>query len=256
MPLASLWFAASLATGVAGLAAQEDPVESRLERVAGITPDAAGSFFEAMRRNIGTSDRRATCAMVAYPLRHPEGEVADAAACEARYDAIFTVPVRRAVGRQQFSALFVNQMGAAVGAGELWFAGRCLLPPCARADIRITAINSGAGLQPPEGKVLITCLASGRAVRVTADGSGGAQLRMWSTSTPAGAPDVDAKRGAPTAEAAGLCAWRAWTFGGATTYTVAEVGCMANPVPAPMGTVARVTRSVGDAPPDGIWCFE
>ncbi len=253
---AYLPLAACLALSVATPLAQEDPVESRLLRVAGITPDAASAFFEALRRNVGTSDSRATCSMVAYPLRHRDGDVADAAACEARYDSIFTVPVRRAVGRQQFNELFVNQSGVAVGVGELWFAGRCRQPPCAEADIRITAINGATGPQPPKGKVLIGCLASGRAVRVTADGAGGAELRMWSTSNPAGTPDVDVQRGAPTAEATGLCAWRAWSFGGATTYTVAEVGCMANPVPAPMGTVARVTRSAGGAPEDGVWCFE
>lgn len=250
-----LLLAVGLALSIAAPLAQDDSVESRLEKIAGISPDGANLFFEALRRNVGTGDRRASCSMVAYPLRHPEGEVADAAACEARYDAIFTVPVRRAVGRQQFRELFVNQSGAAVGAGELWFAGRCRQPPCTEADIRITAIDVAPGLRPPGGKVLIACLASGRAVRVTADGSGGAGFRMWPTSDTSGAPDVDLARGAPTPEATGLCAWRAWTFAGPETYTVAEVGCMANPVPAPMGTVARVTRARGGTL-DGIWCFE
>ena len=44
---------------------------------------------------------------------HPAmGPVTSAAECQTRYDEIFSVPVRRAVGRQQFAELFVNVDGA------------------------------------------------------------------------------------------------------------------------------------------------
>lgn len=243
-------------TAAAG-AAQDDTLEQRLERVAGIGADAASTFFEDLRRHLGAGDRRAACAMVAYPLRHPDGDVLDAAACEARYDSIFTVPVRRAVGRQQWKELFVTSDGVAVGIGELWFAGRCRQRPCAAPDLRITTIITTPGLLPPKGKVLIACGLGGQAVSVTADGIGGAELRMWRSAAATGPPGVEVLRGTPTAEAAGLCAWRAWSFAdGTSNYTVAEVGCLPAIVPAPWGTVARVTQQTPGAQDDGAWCYE
>jgi hypothetical protein len=239
------------------LHAQADALDSRLEQVAGIRADAASMFFERLRRAVGMNDRAAACALVTYPLRHPDGDVADAAACEARYEAIFTVAVRRAVGRQQWKELFVTDGAVLVGNGEVWFAARCATRPCGPEAVRITVVNSGGGLQPPRGKVLIACRVSGQAVTVTADGSGGAELRMWRTESPSGPPAVEVLRGTPTPQATGQCAWRAWSFPGPdTTFTVAEVACMPVVVPAPFGTFARVSRSTPGAPGDEAWCFE
>jgi hypothetical protein len=242
----------------AALAVQDDLVDARMERVAGIEAAAASRFFEQLRRAVGTNDRAAACALVAFPLGHPEGDVPDAAACEARYDTIFSIPIRRAVGRQQWKELFVTEEGVVLGNGELLFAARCVRRPCGSDALRVTAINASPGLRPPKGKVLIACRVSGQAVTVTSDGDGGAELRMWRTEQPAGPPAVEVLRGTPAPEAAGLCAWRAWSFAGSggAAFSVAEVACMPVVVPAPFGTVARVSRVTPGAPADEAWCFE
>lgn len=195
--------------------------------------------------------------MVAFPLRLPDGDLPDAGACEARYEAVFTVPVRRAVGRQQWKELFVTESGVLIGNGELRFAGRCARRPCGSDDLHIVSINSEPGLKPPEGKVLIACRVFGRALTVTADGGGAAELRMWRSESASGPPALELRHGTPTPEATGVCAWRAWTFAGTgTMVTVAEMACMPTVIPAPFGTVARVSRSAPGASSEDAWCFE
>src|SRR4051794_4536741 len=135
--VACLWMGAASA-------AQDEPLEWRLEHVAGVRPEEAANFFARLRKNVGTDDRRAVCEMVAYPLAQPGGAVSDAADCVARYDAIFTVAVRKAVGKQQYEELFATPDGVVVGLGELWFSGQ--------PTPRLTAVNHGAALRPPKGK--------------------------------------------------------------------------------------------------------
>ena len=68
--------------------AAEAAVAQQFEQVAGIKADAGAVFYRELRRGLGTGDRRAVCAMLAYPMTHPAGDLADAASCEARYDAL------------------------------------------------------------------------------------------------------------------------------------------------------------------------
>ena len=93
------------------LAAQDEPLEWRLEHVAGVRAEAAEGFLTELRRAVGQNDHRAACEMLAYPLPQGDGAVNSASDCEARYDAVFTVPVRRAIGKQQFAEVFANQSG-------------------------------------------------------------------------------------------------------------------------------------------------
>ena len=71
----AVWLGA--AAGAPPAAAQDEAVEARLVRVAGLDPDGAAQFFEALRQNVGTGNREAACAMVAFPLPHPSGAVGD-----------------------------------------------------------------------------------------------------------------------------------------------------------------------------------
>ncbi|MEQ1909463.1 MAG: hypothetical protein ABMA15_11605 [Vicinamibacterales bacterium] len=252
--LVVVWFVTS-----AVLAAQDETVESRLEHVAGVKADAAEEFLKALRRAVGQNDHPAACEMLAYPLSQGDAPVSNAADCEARYDAIFTVPVRRAIGKQQFEELFVNQSGAMVGIGELWFAGRCSTAPCQeRRDIRVVVINSQPEhLLPPKGKVLLACSASGQRLRVSADGSGGASLGVWYSPRFTGAPEREFPRAEPPGPPS-ECGSRTWTFtDGTRTYTVSELPCDAYLSPPPMGSVGRVTLNTA-ASPDGapLWCRE
>lgn len=240
-------------------AAQDEPLSWQLEHVGGVRADAAEAFLLELRRAVGQSNHAEACALIAYPLRHGDGAIADAAACEAQYDAIFTVPVRRAIGKQQFDDLFVNQSGAMLGQGEVWFAGRCGSAPCqSRADLRVTTVNSDpAGLVPPKGKVLLGCVASGQRLRVSADGNGGASLGVWYAPRITGAPEREFPRAEPPGPPS-ACGSRTWTFSdGTRTYVISDLPCDAYLSPPPMGSVGRVsltTPTSSDAEP--LWCRE
>ncbi len=241
-----------LASGWGLLAhAQEEPLAVRLEQVAGIKPDAARAFFDALRRNVGQSERAAACAMVAYPLTHATGVVKDAADCAARYDVLFSIPVRRAIGKQRFEELFVGKTGVLIGAGEVAFA---LAGPA--RDVRITSLNTDAVNQvPPQGKVFLACVSSGQKLRVSADGAGGASLSVWYAPNFTGAP----AREFPKAEPPGpptTCGSRTWVFKDDTrTYTISELPCDAYMSPPPMGSVGRVSLSTSPTPDnEPLWC--
>lgn len=237
--------------------AQDETLDMRLEQVAGIQPDAAKAFYDALRGTVGRSEQAAACALLAYPLQHASGVIANAAACVANYDTLFTIPVRRAIGRQRYEELFVNDNGVMLGVGEVWF--RCATKPCATRDaVRVTSLNSdAAALPPPNGKVLLACQVSGQKIRVSADGNGGASLGVWYSPRFTGAPErvfpKAAPPGPPTA-----CGSRTWVFSDdVRTYTVSELPCDAYLSPPPMGSVGRVTLSTDTtAGGEPLWCRE
>ncbi len=256
------WLACVLATlALVGAtpSAQEQPIETQLERI-GLKADVVSTFFDAMRKAFGTNNHQAVCAMVAYPLRQPSGMVADAAACDARFDEIFPVTVRRAVGKQLFNELFIDSSkGILVGLGELWFTGKCRDAACREGDFRITEVNGSAdaALKPPKGKMLLACRVGGQSLRVTADGNGSAGFRLWRGASTAETPVVDVARPAPVPGVAPGCESRAWIFTDkADEYTVFELQCaQLHEMPA-MGTVGEVTLRRGGAEVTRGWCFE
>lgn len=136
----TLWIGGVAAAGGAG-AAQREPVEGRLEQVAGITPSLARGFLTHLQRTVGIRDRLAVCALVQYPLRHPDGPVRNATACQSRYAEIFTNKVTETIASQQFDTLFVTADGVRLGDGDVWFAAVCQDGGCAQPDLRITAVN-------------------------------------------------------------------------------------------------------------------
>lgn len=248
--------AVSLAGAPAG---QDDDVETRIVRVAGIQAEVASAFFDTLRRRVGRDERRAACELIVYPLRQASGVVATAEECEAGYDQIFTLAVRKAIGTQQFKELFVGQSGVMIGNGEVWFAGKCAAPPCREvADVHITAIVSDTTeLQPPRGKVLLECLVSGQRVRVSADGNGGASLSVWRSPGLRGTPDLEFPRAEPAGGPPNQCGSRSWTFAdGTRTYRISELPCDAYLSPPPMGSVGRVTLSTTASPGTPLWCRE
>ena len=230
--------------------AQDETIEWRLEHVAGIVPDAASDFFSELRKNVGTDDRRAVCEMVSYPLSQPDGNITSAADCVARYDTIFTIAVRKAVGKQQYEELFVTPQGVVVGLGELWFSGS--------PTPRITVVNHGADLRPPKGRPLLVCTAAGQRIQVSADGNGGAEFRLWRSTRASGPPAVEVLRETPPEPgSARECGSRVWSFrDGETGYTVSELACDAYLRPPPMGSVGQVTRRKAGEAPEQVWCVE
>lgn len=244
----------------AALLAQDEPLEVRLEKVAAIRQDAARGFFDTLRKNVGQSDRAAACGLIAYPLQHATGTVKDAADCVARYDTLFSVPVRRAIGRQRFEEVFVNPQGVMLGGGEVWFAKPCVSAPCglasSAAELRLTSLNTDASTAtPPKGKVFLACGVSGQKIRVSADGAGGASLSVWYAPNLTGAPAREFPRAEPPGPPSS-CGSRTWVFTDEVrTYTIYELPCDAYLYPPPMGAVGRVTLSTSPTP-DGepLWC--
>ena len=135
-------------------AAQEETPDGRLERVAGIAPDAAKAFYEALRGTVGRSEPAAACGLLAYPLQHASGVVADAAACVANYDTLFTIPVRRAIGRQRYEELFINDIS--VAAPVLGSGGE----PIAAVNIAVSKLRCGVSDAESRYAPLVTGAAS------------------------------------------------------------------------------------------------
>jgi hypothetical protein len=240
--------------------AQDEALASRLERVARIKADTAEAFLDTLRRHVGRDERTEVCAMLSYPLRGENGGLDNAGDCVNRYDTVFTIPVRKAIGTQRFEDLFVGDAGVMIGLGEVWFRGDCAASPCDRvADVHITAISSDPGrLIPPKGKVLLACFVSGQRIRVSADGQAGASLSVWRDArqfrtTP---PDLEFPHATAPGAPSG-CASRQWTFDdGARTYLVSDLPCDAYLNPPPMGSVGRVTLNTGDTAGVPLWCME
>jgi hypothetical protein len=255
----ALWLVLLSCAGAVVINGQDEPLAVRLERIARIRADAAEAFFDTLRRHVGRDERREACAMLSYPLPHSSGVVNNAGDCESRYDAIFTLPVRKAIGSQRLQDLFVNEAGVMIGMGEVWFAGACAAAPCERpSDLHVMAITSPGSLVPPKGKVLLACFVSGQRVRVSADGQGGASLSVWRDSRRymSAPPDLEFPRANPPGPASG-CASRTWSFDdGTRTYTVSDLPCDAYLSPPPMGSVGRVTLSTREALGVPLWCVE
>lgn len=248
--------------------AQDEPIEARLERVAGVKPAAAREFFMALRRALANSDRAAVCALVAYPLAQPSGAVKNAAECEQRYDTIFTVPVRRAVGKALFEEIFVAPTDLIINYGEVW------MTPCKEScgtpgNLRITQVNHAddGSLKPPAGKLLLSCVLAGPTegqwLRLTADGKGGADMGFWphdAFPNPNKMPPTVTVKGTGAPARTPDCAFRVWSFPGSTvSYSVVStLSCIdqqENEVP-PMGSIGQLTRVTAGKGTEVVWCIE
>lgn len=245
--------------GYEPVAAQDDSLEWRLEHLAGVRVDETTQFLAALRRAVGTTDKPGACAMVSYPLALPTAPVADAAACEKRYDEVFTIPVRRAIGRQQFQELFASDEGVMIGMGEVWARATCREASCRDHALRVVKVSNdpNLGLRPPRGRLLLACGVGGQWIRISADGSGGAYMRLWVGNRGTEPPVAEYPSGTRTLRGTEACGAPIWSFtDGRTSYVVSQVGCPDDVDPPPMGSVAKVNRTSATAEPIEGWCRE
>lgn len=255
---------ATVLAGIVGLfsvpmQAQEDSLEWRLEHMTGVRVDETTQFLAALRRAVGTTDKPGACAMVSYPLAMPSQPVADAAACVARYDEIFTVPVRRAIGRQQFQELFASDEGVMLGMGEVWVRPTCREASCRDHGLRVAKVSSdpNLALRPPRGRLLLACAVGGQWIRIAADGNGGAYMRLWAGNRGTEAPVAEYASGTRALRGTEACGAPVWSFSdGTTSYVVSQVGCPDDVDPPPMGSVAKVNRTSTTSEPIEGWCRE
>jgi hypothetical protein len=98
------------------------------------------TFLSRLQDAVRANDRRAVIRLIGFPLRvnAPGGAriYRDGRSVERDFDQIFTANVRRAVLRQRADRLFVRDLGAMVGSGQLWFDQRSPAGP-----VVITAVN-------------------------------------------------------------------------------------------------------------------
>ena len=102
-------------------------------------PDAYRGFLERLQSAVRSGDKPGVIRLVGLPLRvnYSSGAqtYSDRAAVERDFARIFTPRVRRAVLGQKTGKLFVRDLGAMVGDGELWFSEG------PSGEVRITAVN-------------------------------------------------------------------------------------------------------------------
>jgi hypothetical protein len=104
------------------------------------------TFLSRLRTAVRGNDRNALIALVAFPLRVNFAGGArtyrDAASLGRDFDRVFTPKVKRAVLAQRPDRLFVRDLGAMVGDGELWFRETCPNAACSPpGPVRIVAVN-------------------------------------------------------------------------------------------------------------------
>lgn len=101
-------------------------VEDRLY-LAGIeNPQSAEDFVMQLRSAARQGDRPALANLVQYPFTTynqgtPKKTYADAAELLQDFDAVFTETVLTEMRNAQYKQLFINDQGAMLGRGEVWF---------------------------------------------------------------------------------------------------------------------------------------
>ena len=100
------------------------------------------TFLARLQAAVRANDRRSVIGLIAFPLRvNSKGGARfyrNARSVERDYERIFTPKVSQAILAQRPDQLFVRDVGAMVGDGEVWFAQTCAKPTC---PVRITAVN-------------------------------------------------------------------------------------------------------------------
>jgi hypothetical protein len=120
---------------------QDQAVEQRIERVAGLKAEEVRQFLIELKSRVAKADGRWVCAVVQFPLESDRHAVRNATQCRAQYSAIFGKAVIDAIAAQQFETLFVNARGVMIGNGEIWIAGVCRDNRCRNQSLRIIAVN-------------------------------------------------------------------------------------------------------------------
>ena len=140
----------------AGAAARDEAAAREREADAVVDRAIGGLFgdhvpyrrqFERFQQAVAADDAAAVAALVAYPFdARIDGKVQrieDADAFVARYAAIITPHIKRAIVDQRYSGLLVEEQGIMLGRGEAWLSGTCRRQdkPCTDPEVRVVAIQ-------------------------------------------------------------------------------------------------------------------
>lgn len=99
---------------------------------------------------VASGNRAEVADMAAYPLRVNRGAEEHALVNSpkellARYAAVFTPDVRRAVAATNLDTVLGGVDGVAVGRGAAWFTSTCTSTRPIRCRIRLSSVNQRAG---------------------------------------------------------------------------------------------------------------
>ena len=122
------------------------PLAAQRFMFTGVTDAEVLAFFGKFQKAMNANDRRTVVAMVNYPLRvNSRGgthvSVATAADLLRQYDAVFTPAIRKAVAAETPARLSASREGAAMGAGLVWFTGRCVAKRTPRCILGVVSVN-------------------------------------------------------------------------------------------------------------------
>jgi len=123
-------------------------VSSERDQISSVAKRDRGyaAFLERLQAAVGDKDRGAVIRLIRFPLRVNSGGRSqiypDARSVRRDFDTIFTPRVRQAILAQRADRLFIRDVGAMIGDGEVWFDHVCSDSSCSRpGPVRITAIN-------------------------------------------------------------------------------------------------------------------
>lgn len=125
-------------------------VDARLEMAGIADPQQARTFLDRLKTAARTGDRNGLAALVKYPLDIRDGDQVktyrSAAAVVRAFDAVFTRGVLIAIAAAEYESLFVNDSGAMIGDGEIWFdgwSGEVLIKAVSPAEATSTGVSGG-----------------------------------------------------------------------------------------------------------------
>ena len=115
--------------------------------VGGMSKDRSyAAFLTDLKAAVRANDRDAVIGLIAFPLRvNSNGKsrlYRSASEVRRDYDRIFTPRVTRAIRNQRVDQLFVRDLGAMIGDGQIWFDHVCANSACSPpGPVRIKAVN-------------------------------------------------------------------------------------------------------------------
>ncbi|MGH7522861.1 MAG: hypothetical protein ACREK8_00975 [Gemmatimonadales bacterium] len=126
------------------------PASAQRFTALGIPDSDVLASLQRFQAAVASGNRTAIADMVAYPLRVNRGPeqhtvIAGRKDLLARYAAVFTADVRRAIAATNLNDVLGGVDGVAVGRGAAWFTSTCTSTRPIKCQVRLSSINQRAG---------------------------------------------------------------------------------------------------------------
>ena len=140
-------------------------------------------FLTNLKKEVAAGNRTALAKMMDYPLSVSGGAIKVFSEKDflTHYDSIFTPSVVAAVKKQTYETLFVRDMGAMVGHGQVWFTGVCTNSSCKKRVPKVITVNA------PDDEMAAAAAAANKSATNAPD-SNAENAIIIGTSLPEGTP--------------------------------------------------------------------